>query len=120
VKNPRKYTGTLFITALRNAWRSLKLPSSLSLAIMVFAARADPRLITRLEADTDGRCDIETRGPARYDMRWKTPISTMSPVRKSIKNTVVMVKAVASSVSARMLSIFSPSLILSGSVPNVM
>lgn len=84
--------------ALRNAWRWLSCPSSSNLAIMVLAARAEPRLMTKVEAEMDGRWDSETRGLARWEMREKAFISTISPVIKSMMKTTAIVETVSSSV----------------------
>jgi len=81
--------------ALRNACRSLRRPSSFSPAIIVLAARAEPRLTTNEEADAAGRWDRDTSGPARWDMREKASSSRRKPVKKSMIKTVLMGETVS-------------------------
>src|SRR5512137_722530 len=57
---------------------------------MVLAARAEPRLMTNDEAETAGRWETDTSGPARWDMREKASSSRRKPVKKSMIKTVLM------------------------------
>jgi hypothetical protein len=68
---------------------------------MVLAARTEPKLITKVEAEMAGNLDIETRGLAMKETRLNKPISTIMLVRKSIKNTIFMVETVELRASER-------------------
>ena len=77
---------------------AIYIASANNLAITVLAARAEPRLMTKVEAETAGRWDMQISGLARWEMREKASISTMRPVRKSMRKTTIMVETVSSSV----------------------
>ncbi len=51
--------------AQKKVCRSVRLPSSFIRAIIVFAARADPRLTTNVDAETAGRWENDIKGFAR-------------------------------------------------------
>ena len=99
--------------ALKNAWRSVSCPSANSLAITVLAARAEPKLMTKVEAETAGRWDMEMSGLARWLMRENAFISTMRPARKSMIKTVIIVETVSSSVCRSKSSIIKSFLLKS-------
>jgi hypothetical protein len=62
---------------------------------MVLAAKAEPRLMTKDEAETAGRLDRDTSGPARWDTREKASSSKRKPVKKSMIKTVLMGESVS-------------------------